>query len=122
MERTITITPSNEAQALLCDQPIPGPGRTKPKSRRSSAGQMVLPDLSLLDPADPPSDKGFSQHDLTEMGDLLVRRLSEFGVEAEIRAINPGPVVTRFEIDPAPGVSRCPESLTLQKIWREVLR
>ena len=104
VERTITITPSNEAQTLLCDQPIPGPGHTKPKSRRSSAGQMVLPDLSLLDPADSPSDKGFSQHDLTEMGDLLVRRLSEFGVEAEIMAINPGPVVTRFEIDPAPGI------------------
>ena len=38
------------------------------------------------------------------MGDLLVRRLGEFGVEAQIVAINPGPVVTRFEIDPAPGV------------------
>ena len=38
------------------------------------------------------------------MGSLLVRRLGEFGVEAEIVAINPGPVVTRFEIDPAPGV------------------
>jgi S-DNA-T family DNA segregation ATPase FtsK/SpoIIIE len=38
------------------------------------------------------------------MGDLLIRRLGEFGVDAEIVAINPGPVVTRFEIDPAPGV------------------
>jgi S-DNA-T family DNA segregation ATPase FtsK/SpoIIIE len=65
---------------------------------------MSLPDLSLLDPAEPPSDKGFSQDELTEMGDLLVRRLGEFGVEAQIVAINPGPVVTRFEIDPAPGV------------------
>ena len=33
-----------------------------------------------------------------------MRRLGEFGVEAEIMAINPGPVVTRFEIDPAPGI------------------
>ena len=56
VERTITISPSNEAQALLYDRPILGPGHTKPKTRKSSTGQMALPDLSLLDPADPPSD------------------------------------------------------------------
>ena len=104
VERTITIAPLNEAQTLLDDEPTPAPKKPVVKASKAVAGQMALPDLSLLDPADPPSDKGFSQDELTEMGDLLVRRLGEFGVEAEIVAINPGPVVTRFEIDPAPGV------------------
>ena len=103
-ERNITIAPSNEAQALFDDQSMLGPGQKKSKSKKPATGQMILPDLSLLDSADPPSDKGFSKQELTEMGDLLVRRLGEFGVEAEIMAINPGPVVTRFEIDPAPGI------------------
>ena len=102
--RNITIAPLNEAQTLLDDEPEAAPVKPRTRVSKTVAGQMALPDLSLLDPPEPPSDKGFSQDELTEMGDLLVRRLSEFGVEAEIVAINPGPVVTRFEIDPAPGV------------------
>ena len=104
VERNITIAPLNEAQALLDDEPSSAQARPRTQAREVVAGQMALPDLSLLDPADSSSDKGFSQEELTEMGSLLVRRLGEFGVEAEIVAINPGPVVTRFEIDPAPGV------------------
>lgn len=104
VERNITIAPLNEAQTLLDDEPEAAPVKPRTRVSRTVAGQMALPDLSLLDPPEPPSDKGFSQDELTEMGDLLVRRLGEFGVEAEIVAINPGPVVTRFEIDPAPGV------------------
>jgi len=104
VERNITIAPLNEAQALLDDEPSSAQVRPRAQAREVVPGQMALPDLSLLDPADASSDKGFSQEELTEMGSLLVRRLGEFGVEAEIVAINPGPVVTRFEIDPAPGV------------------
>jgi S-DNA-T family DNA segregation ATPase FtsK/SpoIIIE len=104
VERNITIAPLNEAQTLLDDEPEAAPVKPRTRVSKTVAGQLALPDLSLLDPPEPPSDKGFSQDELTEMGDLLVRRLGEFGVEAETIAINPGPVVTRFEIDPAPGV------------------
>ncbi|NCX48588.1 MAG: DNA translocase FtsK [Gammaproteobacteria bacterium] len=104
VERNITIAPLNEAQTLLNDEPEAAPVKPWTRVSKTVTGQLALPDLSLLDPPEPPSDKGFSQDELTEMGDLLVRRLGEFGVEAEIVAINPGPVVTRFEIDPAPGV------------------
>ncbi len=104
VERNITIAPLNEAQTLLEDRPVPLFPKAKAQAKKPVLGQMSLPDLSLLDPADPSSDRGFSQDELTEMGDLLIRRLGEFGVDAEIVAINPGPVVTRFEIDPAPGV------------------
>jgi len=107
--RDVRIEPLSEAASLLDAESVqsakaPRPPMPHAKSGGRTDGQMALPDLSLLDPQDPPSDKGFSQGELTAMGDLLIRRLAEFGVESEIVAINPGPVVTRFEIDPAPGV------------------
>ena len=104
VQRNITIAPLNEAQTLLEDRPVSISPKAKAKAKKPVRGQMSLPDLSLLDPADPSSDRGFSQDELTEMGDLLIRHLGEFNVDAEIVAINPGPVVTRFEIDPAPGI------------------
>ncbi|WP_420550758.1 DNA translocase FtsK [Litorivicinus lipolyticus] len=49
-------------------------------------------------------DRGFSADELQTMGDLLEQRLAEFGVKATVTEVHPGPVVTRFEIQPAPGV------------------
>ena len=105
VERSITIAPLNEAQTLLDgDDAHSTPTKGNRKKKITQSKQMALPDLLLLDPAEPPSDKGFSQSELTTMGNLLICRLGEFGVQADIVAINPGPVVTRFEIDLAPGV------------------
>lgn len=63
-----------------------------------------LPALSLLDPADKRSDKGFSKESLEAMSKLLELKLKDFGIEIEVVSVMPGPVVTRFEIQPAPGV------------------
>ena len=105
VKRSITIAPLNEAKTLLDVHEADAASLEGiRKMQINQHQQMNLPNLSLLDPAEPPSDKGFSQSELTVMGDLLICRLGEFGVQAEIVAINPGPVVTRFEIDPAPGV------------------
>ena len=38
------------------------------------------------------------------MSRLLERKLFDFGVKVEVVAVSPGPVITRFEIQPAPGV------------------
>ncbi len=62
-----------------------------------------LPPLSLLD--DPPPQKsGFSEDSLEAMSRLVELKLKDFGVEVEVKSVSPGPVVTRFELDPAPGV------------------
>jgi DNA segregation ATPase FtsK/SpoIIIE, S-DNA-T family len=93
----------SEAHTLLDgDEPVRSIATTK-RVKLSKDG-MQLPSLSLLEPAAPPSGKGFSEAELTQMADLLTRRLQEFGVEVDVVEINPGPVVTRFEIDPAPGI------------------
>ena len=63
-----------------------------------------LPPISLLDPADQKSEKSFSEDSLEAMSRLLELKLADFGVQAEVTAVLPGPVVTRFEVQPAPGV------------------
>jgi S-DNA-T family DNA segregation ATPase FtsK/SpoIIIE len=62
-----------------------------------------LPPLSLLDDP-PPKEGGYSPEALEAMSRLVEIKLSDFGVEAEVVAVHPGPVVTRFELKPAPGV------------------
>ncbi len=64
----------------------------------------TLPALSLLDPADSNKKTGFSRKSLQSMSQLLELKLKDFGVIAEVVSVLPGPVVTRFEIQPAPGV------------------
>ena len=62
-----------------------------------------LPALSLLD--DPPvHEGGYSQDALEAMSRLVEIKLGDFGIDAEVVAVHPGPVVTRFEIKPAAGV------------------
>jgi S-DNA-T family DNA segregation ATPase FtsK/SpoIIIE len=63
-----------------------------------------LPALSLLDAREVNSEKGFSEDDLEAMSRLLELKLKDYGVDAEVVAVFPGPVVTRFEIQPAAGV------------------
>jgi len=62
-----------------------------------------LPALSLLDDA-PLREGGYSAEALEAMSRLVEFKLADFGVEAEVVAVHPGPVVTRFELRPAPGV------------------
>ena len=63
----------------------------------------TLPPLSLLD--DPPDrPPGYSEEALEGMSRLVELKLRDFGVEVEVVAVHPGPVVTRFELNPAAGV------------------
>ena len=62
-----------------------------------------LPPLSLLD--DPvPQSSGFSEESLEAMSRLVELKLRDFGIEVEVVSVSPGPIITRFELDPAPGV------------------
>jgi len=61
-----------------------------------------MPDTSLLDRALDDGDS-LTKDELNQLADLLESKLEEFGVEAKVVSVLPGPVVTRFEIQPAPG-------------------
>jgi DNA segregation ATPase FtsK/SpoIIIE, S-DNA-T family len=62
-----------------------------------------LPALRLLDPPHP-HVKGFSNEALEALSRLVEIKLADFGIEVEVVAVHPGPVITRFEMEPAPGV------------------
>ena len=63
-----------------------------------------LPPLSLLDPADHSRVASFNEKTLEGMARLLEKKLLDFNIEVQVVAIHPGPVITRFEIEPAPGI------------------
>lgn len=62
-----------------------------------------LPPLHLLDPANQ-TWEGVANDALEATSRLIERKLAEFGVEAHVVAALPGPVITRYEIEPASGV------------------
>ncbi len=70
-------------------------------SKQAPSGS--IPPLSLLDK---PTGKkaGFSVESLEAMSRLLEKKLLDFNIEIQVVEVHPGPVITRFEIDPAPGV------------------
>jgi S-DNA-T family DNA segregation ATPase FtsK/SpoIIIE len=75
--------------------------RQVPLFEPAAAGE--LPPLSLLD--DPPEQKqGYSEDSLEAMSRLVELKLKDFGIDVEVKSVSPGPVITRFELDPAPGV------------------
>ncbi len=67
-----------------------------------SNGDSPLPPISMLDEPGKQSS-GFSEDELESMSRLLEDRLAEFKVIAEVVAVQPGPVITRFELELAPG-------------------
>ena len=68
------------------------------------AGLGPVPDMDLLDDKRADERKGYSDESLEAMSRQLELKLKEFGVEVEVVSVLPGPVVTRFEVQPAPGV------------------
>jgi len=63
-----------------------------------------LPAISLLDKVESNTKRGYSTETLEAMSRMLEMKLKDFGIIAEVVAVQPGPVITRFEIQPAPGV------------------
>ncbi|MBI4826761.1 MAG: DNA translocase FtsK 4TM domain-containing protein [Nitrospirae bacterium] len=75
--------------------------KLKPTDRVS--GKYELPTLELLnDP--PPSKSKPSKEELLEISELLEKKLLDFSVEGRVTYVSPGPIVTMFEFQPAPGI------------------
>jgi len=94
---------------------IVAPRRKKPAAGKRAAeadqrrldldtGEYTLPPLDVLD--EPPEDYGQNKQDegaLSENARLLESVLEDFGVRGRIVKVRPGPVVTLYELEPAPG-------------------
>ena len=99
---------------LIPVSPRADASQTEKTSASSSAGEndgevegaaddWQLPSPMLLNPAQPHAQQ-YSEETLRNMGELLEKSLRSYGIKATVEAIQPGPVITRFEIMPAPGV------------------
>ncbi|PMS19055.1 cell division protein FtsK [Trinickia dabaoshanensis] len=66
-------------------------------------GDSTLPPIALLDPA-PAAQETISADTLEFTSRLIEKKLKDFGVDVSVVAAYPGPVVTRYEIEPATGV------------------
>ncbi|MEY2855343.1 MAG: hypothetical protein RL030_2475 [Pseudomonadota bacterium] len=95
--------------APVIEQPVPvvEKGTRAEKERQvrlfDAPHSRELPPLNLLD--DPaPRVLGHSPEALEAMSRLVEIKLKDFGVEVEVVAVHPGPVITRYEMRPAPGI------------------
>ena len=77
--------------------PAPAPLPPRPRTRRS------LPSLDLLDPP-PQRSETITPESLELTSRLIEKKLKDFGVQVRVVATQPGPVITRYEIEPATGV------------------
>ena len=85
-----------EAQPRAARKPRATPRRT--------SGGFVLPPLSLLAAARASERSTPSVDDIEETAESLESVLEDFGVKGEIINARPGPVVTLYELEPAPGI------------------
>ncbi len=77
----------------------------------------ALPELSLLDAPEPQSF-GYSDDELNALSVLLVKKLADFNVSVEVISVHQGPVITRFEVDPAPGI----KAATITNLAKDLAR
>jgi len=68
-----------------------------------SAGTYELPPLTLLAPSPEQGGPRFNPEGLTQNARMLEAVLEDFGVNGKVVKVRPGPVVTLYELEPAPG-------------------
>jgi S-DNA-T family DNA segregation ATPase FtsK/SpoIIIE len=99
----------DEAPPVHIERP---PAHVKPSERKQKEKQVPLfaemadgrlPALDLLDEP-PPAVENVSTETLEFTSRLIEKKLRDFNVEAQVVAAYPGPVITRYEIEPAVGV------------------
>jgi S-DNA-T family DNA segregation ATPase FtsK/SpoIIIE len=77
--------------------------REKQSDMFAKTSSSLLPNLALLDPA-PEHTGSYSKEALETLSRMLEVKLRDFNIEVQVVEVQPGPVITRFEIDPAPGI------------------
>ncbi|HEY4707565.1 MAG TPA: DNA translocase FtsK 4TM domain-containing protein [Thermodesulfobacteriota bacterium] len=66
-------------------------------------GSFTLPPVTLLDPV-PKKNTAVDDKALLENSKVLEKKLQDFGIDGRVLEVRPGPVVTMYEFEPAPGV------------------
>jgi S-DNA-T family DNA segregation ATPase FtsK/SpoIIIE len=107
-----TIAPVSRFAVAANDEPHIEPVRAftltpvRPLRNGGGASAVGIPPLDLLAPASPSSNAALaiSEQDLRDTGELIEQRLREFKVPVQVVGASAGPVITRYEVEPAVGV------------------
>jgi S-DNA-T family DNA segregation ATPase FtsK/SpoIIIE len=107
--RTLKAEKKKKKEKITIKTPEPSPVPVKPVPKqavfefmKSDAG-FSLPSVNFLD--DPKArPQSTSEENLHMQSRLLEKKLEDFGVNGKVVAVTPGPVITTFEYEPAPGV------------------
>jgi S-DNA-T family DNA segregation ATPase FtsK/SpoIIIE len=107
--RTLKAEKKKKPEKLEIKTATPNPVPVKPVPKqavfefmKSDAG-FSLPSVNFLDNPKPRSQSS-SEENLRMQSRLLEKKLEDFGVNGKVVAVTPGPVITTFEYEPAPGV------------------
>jgi S-DNA-T family DNA segregation ATPase FtsK/SpoIIIE len=95
---------SPSVQILASAKAETPPSKLQQKRLFDSNSTSELPDVDLLDEKREDTKLGFSPEALEAMSKQLELKLADFGVQASVVSVLPGPVITRFEVQPAAGV------------------
>ena len=88
------------------ESPTPGKRETEERQSNLDLGEQeyLFPPLTLLEAPGDTRNKAVDEEALAQNARLLESVLGDFGVKGRIVQVRPGPVVTLYELEPAPGV------------------
>lgn len=95
-------TPRPDPEPAIQEKKIRSTPRTAP-IRPTAEGEWKLPDIELLEEIHG-TRAAIDREEILETSRLLVQTLDDFGVRGKVGEVHPGPVVTRYEYEPAAGV------------------
>jgi len=108
----VLITPPREPApaAPRIDEPASLPEKARPPKAKQTyfeffpvPGTFTLPPLELLDEVER-RDTRMKKEILIGNASILEKKLADFGVEGKVVEVHPGPIITLYELEPAPGV------------------
>ncbi|WP_290702918.1 DNA translocase FtsK [Amphritea sp.] len=100
--KSLRVVPLSEAHTPMKDSEL-GLDHISPAARKRQPRRKI-PSMDLLDAPELKQGHCYTDEQLEQMSRLLESKLKDFGIVAEVVEVNPGPVITRFEMQPAPGV------------------
>jgi S-DNA-T family DNA segregation ATPase FtsK/SpoIIIE len=105
-EEFISTKPSLDSQPkprIKTYKPLPAAKKSKPLTESRVRGDFTFPPLDLLD-LPPPLEQRKIQEDFQTNAKVLEGTLRDFGIETKVVSVHQGPVITRYELQPAAGI------------------
>ncbi|WP_203309077.1 FtsK/SpoIIIE family DNA translocase [Sphingomonas beigongshangi] len=106
IEPRAVATPDPRPAPVIADRNLaPSAATAKPKQAQLALDHSyALPEIDLLTPAPPAPKAAIDKASLERNARLLENVLDDFKVQGAITEVRPGPVVTMYELEPAPGI------------------